>query len=196
MKRYFVWKDANCNGINPEWLEISGEEFAQLKKENPQRRFIPCYNEDDPEDGDCFLYEATKENYNEWNRDQMRYHYRDTVFHRKYKFVSLDDLVSEDDEEGLTWAEIIPDTSEEDAEAHEAWLEWHDKAIGALREALTELKPKELEIVNLIFLNNPDEKSEVVLSKEKNIPQQTLNYRKNAVLKKLRKIMAEKLGRK
>ena len=194
MKRYFVWKDANCNGINPEWLEISGEEFMKLKENEPKRRFIPCYDEDDPE-SDVFLYEATKENYNEWNRDQMRYHYRDAVFHQKYKFVSLDDLVSEDDEEGLTWAEVIPDTSEEDAAAHEEWLEWHDKAIAALREALKELKPKELETVNLIFLNNPEKKSEVVLGKENDIPQRTLNNRKNAVLKKLREIMARKLAR-
>ena len=49
MKRYFAWKDAGCNGIDPEWIEISGEEFALLKKENPQRRFIPSYNEDDPQ---------------------------------------------------------------------------------------------------------------------------------------------------
>lgn len=195
MKRYFVWKDANCNGINPEWLEISGEEFSKLKKENPQRRFIPSYNEDDPEDGDCFLYEATQKAFRDWNREHMRYVRHNALLYKKYKVVSFDDLVDENDEEGLTWADIIPDTSEEDAESHEAWLEWHDKAIAALREALTELKLKELETVNLIFLDNPEKKSEVVLSKEKNIPQQTLNYRKNAVLKKLRRIMAEKLGR-
>lgn len=195
MKRYFVWKDANCNGINPEWLEISGEEFTQLKKMNPQRRFIPNYNEDDPEDGDCFLYEATPKAFRDWNREHMRYVRHNALLYRKYKVVRFDDLVDENDEEGLTWADIIPDTSEEDAAAHEEWLEWHDKAIRALREALTELKPKELETVNLVFLNNPEKKSEVELSKEKSIPQQTLNYRKNAVLKKLRRIMAEKLGR-
>ena len=194
MKRFFIWKDGKYNRKDTEWLEISGEEFATLKENEPQRRFIPNYDEDDPE-SDVFLYEATKEDYNEWNRDQMRYHYREKAFHKKYKVVSFDELVSEDDEEGLTWAEIIPDTSEEDAEAHEAWLEWHDKAIDALKEALTELTPKQLETVNLIFLNNPEEKSEVILGKENGIPQRTLNNRKNAVLKKLKKNIEKKLAR-
>lgn len=194
MKRYFIWKDGKYNGKDTEWLEINGEEFACLKENEPKRRFIPNYDEDDPE-SDVFLYEATKEDYNEWNRDQMRYHYREKVFHKKYKFVSLDDLVSEEDEEGLTWAEIIPDTSEEDAAAHEEWLEWHEKALIALRETITELKPEEKELINLIFLKNPDNKSEVEIAKEKGIPQQTLNYRKNALLKKMKKILAQKLGR-
>ena len=72
MKKYFIWKDANCNGINPEWLEITGQEFRKLKKENPERRFIISYDEDDPE-SDRFLFEATRKDYNEWNRDHMRY---------------------------------------------------------------------------------------------------------------------------
>ena len=36
-KQYFVWKDPNCNGINPEWLEMTPREFYLFRKE-PQNR--------------------------------------------------------------------------------------------------------------------------------------------------------------
>lgn len=71
MKRYFVWKDANCNGKNVEWKEITGTEFYALKRAEPHRRFILWKNEDDPMD-DGMLYEATEENYKEWDRERKR----------------------------------------------------------------------------------------------------------------------------
>ena len=195
MKRFFIWKDGKYNGKDTEWLEISGEEFNRITDDEPERRFIPSYDEDDPENCDWYYYEATVEDYKDWNRNRMRYIRHNKRFHQKYTVVSFDDLVDENDEEGLTWGEIIPDTSEEDAAAHEAWLEWHEKALVALREVVSELKPKEMETLNLIFFENPEEKSEVELAKEKGIPQQTLNYRKNALLKKMKKILLKKLGR-
>ena len=187
MKRYFVWKDANCNGINPEWVEISGEEFMKLKANEPKRRFIPCYDEDDPE-SDVFLYEATKENYNEWNRDQMRYHYRDAVFHQKYKFVSLDDLVSEDDEEGLTWAEVIPDTSEEDAAAHEAFIDWKEEKLALIKELLKEIDEEEYALLwNLIMNPKKEERmTEKAYAEKLGISQQAVHKRKKKLLDKFR----------
>ena len=193
MKRYFVWKDAECNGINPEWLEISGEEFNRITDEEPERRFIPSYDEEDPENCDWYYYEATVEDYKDWNRERMRYIRHNKRLHEKYKVVSLDELVDEEDEEGLTWADIIPDTSAEDAETHEAWLEWHEKALAALREAVSELDEDEMEIVNLVFLDNPEKKSERTIAKEKEIPHMTFNNRKRAVLKKLKKKIEKKL---
>ena len=187
MKRYFVWKDANCNGINPEWLEISGEEFMKLKANEPKRRFIPCYDEDDPE-SDVFLYEATKENYNEWNRDQMRYHYRDAVFHQKYKFVSLDDLVSEDDEEGLTWAEVIPNTSEEDAAAHEAFIDWKEEKLALIKDLLKEIDEEEYALLwNLIMNPKKEERmTEKAYAEKLGISQQAVHKRKKKLLDKFR----------
>lgn len=187
MKRYFVWKDANCNGINPEWLEISGEEFTKLKANEPKRRFIPCYDEDDPE-SDVFLYEATKDDYNEWNRDQMRYRYRETVFHQKYKFVSLDDLVSEDDEEGLTWAEIIPDTSEEDAAAHEAFLDWKEEKLALIKDLLKEIDEEEYALLwNLIMNPKKEERmTEKAYAEKIGISQQAVHKRKKKLLDKFR----------
>ena len=194
MKRYFIWKDANCNGIDPEWLEVKSDEFNRITAEHPERKFIPSYDEEDPED-DWFIYEATAESYKEWNRARMRYIRQSKQFYDKYMVVNLDELIDEEDEEGLTWAEIIPDTREEDAAAHEAWLNWREKAVAIIPEILIELKPQEIEIIKLVFLNNPEKKSEKTIAKEINVPQQTLNYRKNAILKKMKKILIKKLGR-
>ena len=194
MKRYFVWKDGKYNGKETEWDEISESEYEDIRENEPGRRFNQSFDENDFE-ADHFYYEVSDEEYKEWNRERMRFARHDRNVYGKNTVVHFEDLVDEDDSEGLIWADVIPDTSEEDAETHEAWENWHEKALEALREALSELKPKELETVNLVFLNNTDEKKETVLAKENNMPQQTLNYRKNAVLKKLRRIMVEKLGR-
>ena len=194
MKRYFIWKDANCNGIDPEWLEVKSDEFNRITAEHPERKFIPSYDEDDPED-DWYIYEATAESYKEWNRARMRYLRHNKQFYDKYMVVNLDELIDEEDEEGLTWAEIIPDTREEDAAAHEAWLEWRKSVIAALTEALSELSPEEMQTIKLIILNNPGKKSEVELARENNIPRKTLNNRKLAILKKINKKLKKKLAR-
>lgn len=68
-KRYFVWKDANCNGKNIDWIEMKGKEFTLFKREpeNNHRRFIRL---GDPElDEEIIFIGATKQKYDEWNRD-------------------------------------------------------------------------------------------------------------------------------
>ena len=193
MKRFFIWKDANCNGIDPEWIEVKSDEFNRITAEHPERKFIPSYDEEDPED-DWYIYEATAESYRDWNRARMRYIRQSKQFYDKYMVVNLDELIDEEDEEGLTWAEIIPDTREEDAAEHEAWLEWRKKAVAVLSEVLSKLEPQEIEIINLVFLNNPEKKSERVLAKENDVPQKTFNNRKRAVLKKILKIMKKNMA--
>ena len=39
---FFVWKDPNCNGVNPEWIQMTGTEFHEFitKPENSKRTFI------------------------------------------------------------------------------------------------------------------------------------------------------------
>ena len=194
MKRYFVWKDANCNGKNGEWKEITGTEFYALKRAEPHRRFILWKNEDDPMD-DGMLYEATEENYKEWDRERKRKEREEQYVEEHFTVFSIDDPVGTDDEEGLTWADIIPDTRDEDEQADEEYQEWKENALKAMREAISELKEKDRETVILIFFDNP-KKPISQIAEENHIPQQTLNYRKNAVLKKLRKKVLEKLGKK
>ena len=41
-KKYFIWKDSECNGMNPEWIELTGEEFYKFinTPQNSGRKFI------------------------------------------------------------------------------------------------------------------------------------------------------------
>lgn len=40
--KYFIWKDRNCNGHNPEWVEMKGKEFFDFlnSADGKGRRFI------------------------------------------------------------------------------------------------------------------------------------------------------------
>lgn len=46
-KIFFRWKDENCNGINTEWVEMTGKEFLEFKRkpENKHRKFIANVDE-------------------------------------------------------------------------------------------------------------------------------------------------------
>ena len=188
MKRYFIWKDANCNGIDPEWLEITGSEFYQIVKSHPEKRFIPCWDEDDPE-SDYFLYEATKSAFNEWKNDKDRFQYRNMVLQREYTFVSLDELISEDDEEGLTWAEIIPDTSEEDAAAEKAFQKWKNEKIARLKELLKEIDEEEYGLLWNLILNpiKMDRMTEKAYAEKLGMSQQAVHKRKMKIFSKIRR---------
>lgn len=69
-KRFFVWADANCNGQNIEWIELTGKEFYLFISDpiNKGRHIIKltdtCFYEDD----DIYI-EATKEEYIKWEKE-------------------------------------------------------------------------------------------------------------------------------
>lgn len=60
-KKYFIWKDHSCNGVNPEWIELSGSEFYQFinKPENKTRRFEVLDNRI-CDDADVLTFEVTE----------------------------------------------------------------------------------------------------------------------------------------
>ena len=71
-KRYFVWKNANCNGVNPEWIELSGKEFYEFQKkvENKTRYFATLAH---PElDDVCYVMECTFEDYLKNHKESKR----------------------------------------------------------------------------------------------------------------------------
>ncbi len=188
MKRYFVWKDPDCNGISPEWLEISGNEFYDLVNDpaNSERTFIPWCDED--EDGkDSFIFEVTEEEFKEWDRNRKREAYRrKAFFDEKILFVDWDEVVYYDDTDPVTLGDVIPDP-----DAHvEPTAE--EELIEDLYEALKTLSKKERQIIDALYLKNDDNKSEREITRELGISHMTMNCRKNRVLKKLRKYFAQK----
>lgn len=71
-KKFFVWADANCNGENIDWIELTGEMFIKFVRNpaNSKRRFITL---SDPisYEADVIVIEATEEKYREWYKDNQ-----------------------------------------------------------------------------------------------------------------------------
>lgn len=53
--RYFIWKNHECNGINPEWVEITGSQFFSFEKNKFIKRYFKRID-DGVEDGQMFFY--------------------------------------------------------------------------------------------------------------------------------------------
>lgn len=75
-KRFFVWADANCNGENIEWIELTGVEYFEFVHNplNKDRRIIHLTDSDDYEDDEIFI-EATEERYEEWRKEYKHSRY-------------------------------------------------------------------------------------------------------------------------
>ncbi len=191
MKRYFVWKDANCNGKNVEWKEITGTEFYALKRAEPHRRFILWKNEDDPMD-DGMLYEATEENYKEWDRERKRKEREDKYVEEHFTVFSIDDPVGTNDEEGLTWADIIPDTRDEDEELERQEEKRRSVLVSKMLAEIEKLPEDDKNLIFAMFLNPEKNMSEKEYAESLGISQQNVNKRKLKIFKKIRAAMGVK----
>lgn len=180
--QYFVWKDPNCNGINPEWLEMTAHEFFLFRREpeNKERYFV-ILGADDCEEAGTLIMEATKDAYREW-------HKQDKAATRRAKanaacnrvIVSLYDYIPES--ENLTYEDVIP--SEDESVEDQAMKELE---LQRLRDFLRTLSDEEMEIINALYLCNPDELSERKIAKQLGMAVMTLNDAKKRIFKKYKK---------
>ena len=183
--RYFLWKDPHCKGINPEWIEMSKDEYIAFinvedkhqRKLNRRRRFE--ITEDDWDGNRTSAFEVTLQRYREWDAEKHREAYQKQIEEEEgITFVSLDAPLYNDDGEDFTLYDIIPSDYGVDHATEEL--------IEKLYKALDALTPDERKIIDMIYLDNHEKKSVAKIAKEIGIKQQTLNYRKNVILKKLR----------
>jgi hypothetical protein len=77
---YWVWKDLTCNGISPEWSNITGLEFLEIVRTmNPQSRFFITLASVNEDDGDGrIVIEATEAEYRKWRKEKRREQYLHT----------------------------------------------------------------------------------------------------------------------
>ena len=110
-KKYFIWKDPACNGMDIEWVELNGRAFYDLlkKPENGERRFIRLGNDICP-NADVIYIEATESQYQDWYTEYCRHKYLRT-WGKGRTALSLDALL---DEEGpCSLHELIADIGAE-----------------------------------------------------------------------------------
>ena len=183
MKRYLIWKNGTFKGTEDKfWTELSGKEFYALVKSpaGKGRYFIHSFDWEDPEAGDWY-FEATKESFDKWHVfQQARYRKLMEKLQNPIEFVSLDQVLYYDDNgDPVTLADTIPE-------------ELPDAIYGEIDDILERLKPEEKALIYLYYLDNFENKSQLRISEELGIPQQTFSYRLNNTLKKMRSMFGEK----
>lgn len=92
MKKIFLaWKDPKCEGVNPQWIELSAHEWHAMLQipENKSRRFIIVDAVD--WNDDLITIEATPEQYVAWKKEYNAKRYR-WAHDQGLQTVSLDGL--------------------------------------------------------------------------------------------------------
>ena len=178
-KQYFVWKDPNCNGINPEWIEMTPKEFYLFRKKPKTRsRLFVILDDGGCDEAGVLIMESSKECYAAWRKE-----YRAALRRKKHNdafgavILSLDALLGTDDD--LLGHDVVP----ADQESVESQVE-HQLDLERLRTFLNTLSDEEMEIINALFLCNPDELSEREIARRLGVPQKTLNCAKQRIFKK------------
>lgn len=174
-KQYLIWKDRNCNGINPEWISLTGKEFFEFihKDENNGRFFIKLPSLGD---GDDTIYiETTKEKYKK-SENKRKAESKKKKYKNLFQEVSFN-ISNENDDLCLYESIGLLDESFEEKIENSIMLD-------NLNKALNNLSFDELEIISLYYFT--DGATERSVAQQLGISQPTFNYRKEKVLKKLK----------
>lgn len=201
--QFFIWKDQNCNGVNPEWLEITGDEFYKLtnNKNNENRYFVRDYFNLDKIELGHFTFEVTKEDFKKWdaarkrkerssdvldaNSKKAKLSLRDDIDELQYSnipsVVSFETPISE--EEDLTFHDVVADENNDfDELAKKLFLE-------EIYKISRQFPAMERELVDWLYFNNSDEKTESEFGRKYNLTHQAVNYQKKKIIEKLKKFL-------
>ena len=183
--KYFVWKDVNCNGVNPEWIEMDGRTFYEFTKDhaNKNRRFVRLGNEV-CEEADIIYLEATYEQFLKWHKEDVRnYRIRKDEKENPYKKVSFDDKAGELHD--LTFNEVVPDDSVNVEQEVVSKLHYE-----YVRKIVMDLPLEERHIIEVMYYG-PKQLSARSAATIFGIPQKTLNNKKIKIFEKIKKSLAQ-----
>ena len=177
-KQFLVWKDKACNGVNPEWLSLTGKEFYEFiqKEENKGRFFIKLKSFGDGDDE--IIIESTEEQFLMEKSKQNRSYYLQQQ-NTGYKTISA---FEEDDDELNEYDKNAVDEKSIEEVVEQAML------IGKLHEALEMLDEDEIEIVKLYYFDNETERT---VAEKLGVHYMTLHNRKMKILEKLKKYLVQ-----
>jgi DNA-directed RNA polymerase specialized sigma subunit len=179
---YLAWKDPSCNGVNPDWQEISRSKFLLLVKstEGKGRRFIRMGSTNGDGSDGIIVIEATETEYKVWLKEKRhRQHLRDCD--PGYTLVSYHAIESED--EDCNGEEILRD-DERNVET-ECFRRLEREAV---RTALALLSDGERQMMEYFYFS-AEQGTERGYSALTGIPYMTVHDRKIRVLTKLKKIL-------
>jgi hypothetical protein len=174
---YLVWKDPSCNGINPVWQKISGKEFLAIVRAKTGRHFIKLSSTELNGADGAIVMETTAAVYTDWKREKNRRDYLSRV-NGGCTTLSYHALETVD---GRYGEEMLSDNT---VDIEGDCLQMMDRQT--LKAALDELTEDEYYLIALLYLS-VNKHTEQEVADIFGISQQLLNYRKKAILKKLRK---------
>lgn len=177
-KQYLVWKNPDCNGLNPDWIELCGRDFYQFIRlpENRIRRFI-ILNNRVCKDATTIVIEANEVMFKKWESEHNHEKYLDK-YYAEAKVVSLDSLITNN--EDICFADLMIDTNT-DIEYDIIRLQRQS----LLEDFFDELSAEETELLNMLYINNPG-LSESRIAEQIGTPRQTLNNQKLKIREKLK----------
>jgi DNA-directed RNA polymerase specialized sigma subunit len=181
-KIYLVWKDASCNGIEPEWIFMDGRCFYSfIKKPENKGRYFMTLDDRICNDADIVTVECTRERYKAWRVQKNHERYLDRCAESR-STVSISEVFNES--EDLTYEEVLAD----DADFEEDLIRVAKNKL--LNEFFDTLSDKDKDLLDLLYIKNKD-KPESAIAIEIGVPQQTLNNRKLVLRKKLQKFLGK-----
>lgn len=176
-KKYYIWKDPACGGVNVAWRELTGREFYVLVRqpENRGRRFIRLGNDVCPE-ADIIVLEATPEEYTAWKREQNAQDYLSRL-RRESLTASLDLPPQESELDSLY--EAVADKQIDVERAALSHL-----AHETLEQALRSLSVEDAQFLAEIYIQG---KSTVQMAKERGVSQPAIVQKRDRLIKRLQK---------
>jgi len=180
--RFLVWKDPRCNGINPEWKDITAQEFYDLIRSgaNKGRYFIAMPKTSDEKDDGKIFIEVNQAEYKDWKKEANREYYLNITY-RNIPIISYEALTFDD---GNSFGEEMLADKTTDVE-DEVLRRMESER---LKQILAQFTPDEYSLIQYFFLS---EKPGTVrgYGSLAGIPYKTADNRKRAILKKLREIL-------
>jgi len=201
--QFFIWKDAECKGKDPVWIELSGEDFLRFieQPENSHRRFVKEYFDEDNKSLGFYKFEVTEENFRKWDAKRKKNERSEDVLvaNKKKKYLSekentderivnsIPTVVSFDapitDDEETNFHDIVPDPNNDFERTEERIL------LEYLYEISQTLKEKDKRIAFSLYFNNKENKDDSQIAKELGISKWSI-CRKNEKIKKILKKIA------
>ena len=181
---YLVWKDRNCEGIDPEWIYLNRNEFNTFINlpENNNRRFIKLSSTNN-DDADCrIVIEATDVQYKDWLVEKSRNQY---IRNRNSKFnVVSYHAFNDDDDVDFYYEDLLEDT---EFDTENECLKIYE--IEKLKNALNHLSEEELRMITYLFLSD-DNGTERGYAEISGITKSSVNRKKIIVLEKIKKYLS------
>ena len=178
--KYYIWKDPDCKGTNPNWIEISGTQFYALGKDKTQKRYFKRIDDGVEDGADVLIMETTYEEYKDWHKKQESKR-RKKKSQEKYKpqFISLDELTPDSE---FTYSEVIPDTS---VNVEDEVLTNIENAM--LREIIASWSDEEKQIFKIVKQAIEKNISERQICRKMGIDREEFRYKREKIFKKIRK---------